>query len=971
MVIRAPPPTVPSKPSELRVRQGNSSNEFGGVTTKLSSSSSSSPLPSFTDDSCLRHHQQQQPQPEQRPEHCSSSLLPPPPIPARPHQQKVAGDSLVSSLPSEGHPSKLVRQHIICGGGRQIPPPAAGRLSMARNARPFTGGIILSPGARCILYSTQGLLSSWDLLSGECHWAVPLSSSGGLDPITSVVSVPVSFANGTADSLLPPLLLVGTSLGRLHIISALTGRTERTINGTSSRPIRHLLLGSESVREVWAIDEEGWLHRWALSSPSPSTTTTTTTTARDLCRAETKVGVLRVLPGATQATIDNQGQLWLAAGTIMEVHQANLCSLLGRFDLVDDLGMDVGPIMGIIAQNQTILTVHADGALIQWRPTDCHPLSIHGLSGGGNAVLGEAGGTGANGGSFGVSGKLKVVTSSRGPDDSCHLWLGWTSGRIQIVHLPRRGEGLPELWCDWKAHTNPICSLIACKVAILSSQSYPPMVVSTCEGGAVSTWEGSLQDRFVERLLENNSHKYAMMHSMKVRICSWNVDAQGPPGDESFWRNWLLGKPTGGSSASISSFGNQQSSVEPDLVVMGLQEIINLESASSNARLLLRDASATAATNGINGLSLGVASSVNGGNSGDDNPAIAQAWIEQALSFLGSDRWCLLAQRNMVGLLLVVFVRRPYVFPSSEGEAHGYASQGEDSKRDGNGDGYRGEAGTETENEYKDKHLGLGSKHESVNGCGSIKEEDCVKSKIHHANPLPLVHHLAMDVVKNGLNGLHGNKGAIAMRLLWGDTSLCLLNCHLAAGHAQVTARNADAANILRTTSFPRLAHCQAALAGGDGHGVEDHEHVVLFGDLNYRLGLSREEGEALWAQGEWEALLAQDQLRQQRRVSGWPLLAFNEGPIKFGPTYKFDRGSGQLDSGEKRRVPAYCDRILFRSYASRGDPAQVLEYVALPDMQISDHRPIAATLVLPVKVIDWRQRELLRLRIMQDLLTK
>jgi inositol polyphosphate 5-phosphatase INPP5B/F len=62
-------------------------------------------------------------------------------------------------------------------------------------------------------------------------------------------------------------------------------------------------------------------------------------------------------------------------------------------------------------------------------------------------------------------------------------------------------------------------------------------------------------------------------------------------------------------------------------------------------------------------------------------------------------------------------------------------------------------------------------------------------------------------------------------------------------------------------------------------------------------------------------SLLAHDQLRAQQRLGkafhdGW-----REGDIDFLPTYKYDVGSvGMFDSGEKKRSPSWCDRILYRT---------------------------------------------------------
>ncbi|KAI9842824.1 MAG: hypothetical protein M1838_002975 [Thelocarpon superellum] len=66
-------------------------------------------------------------------------------------------------------------------------------------------------------------------------------------------------------------------------------------------------------------------------------------------------------------------------------------------------------------------------------------------------------------------------------------------------------------------------------------------------------------------------------------------------------------------------------------------------------------------------------------------------------------------------------------------------------------------------------------------------------------------------------------------------------------------------------------------------------------------------------------SLLPHDQLRQQQAAGHVLHDGWREGPITFLPTYKYDVGSvGVFDSGEKRRGPSWCDRILFRTRRDR-----------------------------------------------------
>ena len=66
-------------------------------------------------------------------------------------------------------------------------------------------------------------------------------------------------------------------------------------------------------------------------------------------------------------------------------------------------------------------------------------------------------------------------------------------------------------------------------------------------------------------------------------------------------------------------------------------------------------------------------------------------------------------------------------------------------------------------------------------------------------------------------------------------------------------------------------------------------------------------------------SLLPHDELLVQRRTGKAFFDGWTEGRIGFLPTYKYDVGSLDLfDSSEKKRCPSWCDRILYRTRASK-----------------------------------------------------
>ncbi|ODM21246.1 hypothetical protein SI65_04299 [Aspergillus cristatus] len=207
--------------------------------------------------------------------------------------------------------------------------------------------------------------------------------------------------------------------------------------------------------------------------------------------------------------------------------------------------------------------------------------------------------------------------------------------------------------------------------------------------------------------------------------------------------------------------------------------------------------------------------------------------------------------------------------------------------------------------------------------------------------------------VKRGMGGLHGNKGALILRFVLDDSSLCFVNCHLAAGQTQTAHRNNDIAAILEAECLASesslTARADHFVSGGDGSMVMDHEICILNGDLNYRIdSIPRNVIIDAVRQNNLPKLLDRDQLLASRRKNpGFRLRSFNEAPITFAPTYKYDVGTDEYDSSEKKRSPAWCDRVLYRGLGR----IKQLDY-RRHEVRASDHRPVSAFFKLRIKTV-------------------
>lgn len=124
-----------------------------------------------------------------------------------------------------------------------------------------------------------------------------------------------------------------------------------------------------------------------------------------------------------------------------------------------------------------------------------------------------------------------------------------------------------------------------------------------------------------------------------------------------------------------------------------------------------------------------------------------------------------------------------------------------------------------------------------------------------------------------------------------------------------------------------------------------------LHGDLNYRIDMRRETIINSIQNNDLSHIFYQDQLYKQIKSNpSFRLRSFCEPPLTFAPTYKYDRRSDNYDSSEKKRSPAWCDRILWHSR----EPNRVrnLHYRRY-EVDVSDHRPISAGYSVTVKRMD------------------
>jgi len=201
------------------------------------------------------------------------------------------------------------------------------------------------------------------------------------------------------------------------------------------------------------------------------------------------------------------------------------------------------------------------------------------------------------------------------------------------------------------------------------------------------------------------------------------------------------------------------------------------------------------------------------------------------------------------------------------------------------------------------------------------------------------IHHVSTGTEATGIGGVYGNKGGTAVAFYLGTMSFCFINSHMAAHQDKTAQRNSDFKNIVKG-----LRH----LGGDYVDALHQFHHVFWMGDLNYRLDYG-DQGDKktpdkdqfddmvqMIDDGKYEEMFQYDQLAREMN-SCRVFFGFQEGVYDFKPTFK--RLRGPEEGYTQQRSPAYCDRILWRTYP--GYDIKQMELDSVEKFTTSDHKPV------------------------------
>lgn len=406
----------------------------------------------------------------------------------------------------------------------------------------------------------------------------------------------------------------------------------------------------------------------------------------------------------------------------------------------------------------------------------------------------------------------------------------------------------------------------------------------------------AMRDQWIQQQLQKREMEYIEMRHLRLVCGTWNVNSKLPDPAEHPMDQWL--------HLSFQQQRQQQQhggrhSDYPDIIFIGLQEI------DMSAQAMLKNETAS-----------------------------RDAWIrtlEQCLRDhcpADQEQYHLVHSRQLVGMFVVMYARQSLVRYIHDVRCYSIAA---------------GAMGTFGNKGAIALSFSLFGRNSFVFVCShfSAHQAEVQKRNHNYFEILSKLDYAVASATENNTVAGSGSGGGGGGMLLGSANGPLSLEEVLESRDAQMSDTVQTARHVDAEMSRIDMIQQQFTSATNRTYDIEKNTDVfVWLGDLNYRLDHDIDLVKQMVEKKQFSRLMRYDQLTQEMERShvfvGWEEAA----TIDFEPTYKYDPGTLNFDTSEKKRVPSYCDRIMYRG--RKAVHIKTLSYDKY-DLLISDHLPVSA----------------------------
>ncbi|KAL8973044.1 MAG: hypothetical protein Q9183_000212 [Haloplaca sp. 2 TL-2023] len=369
------------------------------------------------------------------------------------------------------------------------------------------------------------LIRVWDLSTGKAIFSLALSER-------EVKATALAFKAGARASDEGSSLWVGTNYGELYEVEVQAHRvTSLRSNVHNGRQVIKILRYQNSM---WTIDEDGTLCLWLPND-------------NGLPSLESSPVTQKVSRGASFSVVAD-GLVWLAIGK--EIHiirpptkETSSIGIERRIALPHGVG-EITSAAVVAGQLDKVYFGHNDGKITLCSTSELIWLATVNVS-------------------------VYKINCLVGTGD--RLWAGYNTGKICVYDTATQPWKVVK---DWQAHEGPVVKLSVDQSSLWISGSM--RVASVSLDNTIRSWDGLLEDDWLETELLANDTAWCNFREMEAVVMTWNAGASTPASlryeeKESNILKTIL--PSGKA---------------PDLLIFGFQELVDLEDKRLTAKTLFK-----------------------------------------------------------------------------------------------------------------------------------------------------------------------------------------------------------------------------------------------------------------------------------------------------------------------------------------------------------------------------------------------